>query len=386
MSNHATATKTQGFVEYYSSNDISPVSQDLRGVEYHFKKRRMLYQSLGITERFVNLASVLEFGPGSGHNSIYTASLWPRRYELVEGNPVGLAHTRDQLRSYLNGETVYSFVHSMIENHKTDSPSDLVLAEGLLPFQIDPVSVFKRIASCVCRGGIMVATTASAATCLPETLRRIFATLETEGIDSLEAKVDRLKGELGSHLATLPGANRPIEDWLLDNVLQPFYGRKLFSFEEALIEAGSALEFLGSSPIFVTDYRWYKDRPDGISINDNAVRAYRESLARFIDVRYLHSKITIGADLYSEIESLCQALYVLANQLQTHPNERARILAECDASLEALRKIFIALTMTETAQSISEFLSYLRSGTAQFDKFKMLWGMGQQYLSFTRIA
>jgi len=386
MSNHTTAAKTQGFVEYYSSNAISPVSQDLRGIEYHFKKRRMLYQSLGITERFVNLASVLEFGPGSGHNCIYTASLWPRRYELVEGNPVGLAHTRDQLWRYLNGETVYSFVHSMIENHKTDSPSDLVLAEGLLPFQIDPVSVFKRIASCVCRGGIMVATTASAATCLPETLRRIFATLETEGIDSLEAKVDRLKGELGSHLATLPGANRPIEDWLLDNVLQPFYGRRLFTFEEALTEAGDAMEFLGSSPVFVTDFRWYKDRPNGISVNDNAARIYRESLARFVDVRYLHSRVVISDDMYAEIESLCGSLYAIANELQVSTAKREELLSDCEAIMKRLAEILGSLKMTETAESIAEFVQYLRSGIAGFRKFKQWWGMGQQYLSFTRIA
>ncbi len=386
MNQRTPTVEVKGFVKYYSNNAISPVSQDLRGIEYHFRKRRLLYQSLGITERFIHLSDVLEFGPGSGHNSIYVASLGPRRYELVEGNAVGLAHTEALLRAHLNRETDCRLRHSMIEDYRSDSRFDLVLAEGLVPFQADPAGVFRHIASFVCKGGTLVITTTSAATCLPETLRRIFATIETDGIDALAAKLDRLRGELGSHLATLPGANRPIDDWMLDNVLQPFYGRKLFTFEEALFEAKSALEFLGSSPIFVTDYRWYKDRPDGISINDNALRAYRESLARFVDVRYLHSKIAVGADLYSKIESLCQALYVAANRLQASPGERARIVGECDAGLEALRGIFAGLAMTETAESIAEFLGYLRTGTAHFDKFKKLWGMGQQYLSFTRIA
>jgi hypothetical protein len=386
MSNHTTAARTQGFVEYYSSNAISPVSQDLRGIEYHFKKRRMLYQSLGITERFVNLANVIEFGPGSGHNSIYTASLSPRRYELVEGNPVGLAHTRDQLRHYLNGETVYSFVHSMIENHKSNSQFDLVLAEGLLPGQIDPPSIFGHIASFVCRGGTLVVTTTSAATCLTETLRRIFATLETEGIDSLGAKVDRLKGELGSHLATLPGANRPIEDWLLDNVLQRFYGRRLFTFEEALTEAGDAMEFLGSSPVFVTDFRWYKDRPNGVSVNDNAARIYRESLARFVDVRYLHSRVVISDDMYAEIEALCDSLHAIANELQVSMEKRAELTSDCERIMKRLAEIFGSLKMTETVESIAEFIRYLRSGIAGFRKFKQWWGMGQQYLSLTRIG
>ena len=386
MNQRTPTVEVKGFVKYYSNNAISPVSQDLRGIEYHFRKRRLLYQSLGITERFIHLSDVLEFGPGSGHNSIYVASLGPRRYELVEGNAVGLAHTEALLRAHLNRETDCRLRHSMIEDYRSDSRFDLVLAEGLVPFQADPAGVFRHIASFVCKGGTLVITTTSAATCLPETLRRMFATIETDGIDALAAKLDRLRGELGRHLATLPGANRPIDDWMLDNVLQPFYGRKLFSFEEALIEAESALEFLGSSPVFVTDYRWYKDRPEGISINDNALRAYRQSLARFIDVRYLQSQITVDAGLYSALESSCQSLYVLANQLQASPKERARILAECDATLEELRKIFTGLTMAETAESISEFLGYLRSGTAHFDKFRKLWGMGQQYLSFTRIA
>jgi len=202
----------------------------------------------------------------------------------------------------------------------------------------------------------------------------------------LEAKVDRLKGELGSHLATLPGANRPIEDWLLDNVLQPFYGRRLFTFEEALTEAGDAMEFLGSSPVFVTDFRWYKDRPNGISVNDNAARIYRESLARFVDVRYLHSRVVISDDMYAEIESLCGSLYAIANELQVSTAKREELLSDCEAIMKRLAEILGSLKMTETAESIAEFVQYLRSGIAGFRKFKQWWGMGQQYLSFTRIA
>ena len=55
---------------------------------------------MGIVPAFVENRSVLEFGPGSGHNAIYTASLSPGTYELVEGNPKGVTDTRERLAKF----------------------------------------------------------------------------------------------------------------------------------------------------------------------------------------------------------------------------------------------------------------------------------------------
>mgnify|MGYP006176012067 CR=1 FL=1 len=49
------------------------------------RRRDSLYRVLGLPPSFVRGRSVIEFGPGSGHNALFTASLAPARYVLVDG-------------------------------------------------------------------------------------------------------------------------------------------------------------------------------------------------------------------------------------------------------------------------------------------------------------
>ena len=85
------------FVTFYLANQISPVSQDISDLEKHFQRRDSLFRSLGIPPSFVKGSSVIEFGPGSGHNAVFTASLSPGTYFLVDGNELGLKETKDKI-------------------------------------------------------------------------------------------------------------------------------------------------------------------------------------------------------------------------------------------------------------------------------------------------
>ena len=88
------------FVDFYNKHGISPVSQNISNLEEHFKRRNSLLTSLGIPAIFVKGSSVLEFGPGSGHNATYIASLSPNRYHLVDGSDVGIRETERLLSGY----------------------------------------------------------------------------------------------------------------------------------------------------------------------------------------------------------------------------------------------------------------------------------------------
>ena len=76
-------------VEFYTRHKISPVRQDITDLRVHFERRASLYRHLGILPMAIAGRTVLEIGPGSGHNSLYTASLRPSRYVLVEANRTG---------------------------------------------------------------------------------------------------------------------------------------------------------------------------------------------------------------------------------------------------------------------------------------------------------
>ena len=74
----------RSFVTFYTENNVSPVKQDISNLESHYNRRSHLLSSLGLTPILLEGKNILEFGPGSGHNSIYLASLKPKSFELVE--------------------------------------------------------------------------------------------------------------------------------------------------------------------------------------------------------------------------------------------------------------------------------------------------------------
>ena len=82
------------YLDYYISNKIIPVRQDISQLESHLKRRSVLYHHLSIPPAAVRSQRVLEIGPGTGDNAIHTASLSPKAYVLVDGNPYSIAATR----------------------------------------------------------------------------------------------------------------------------------------------------------------------------------------------------------------------------------------------------------------------------------------------------
>src|SRR5687768_7560883 len=85
---------TASHLAFYTAHGISPVRQDISDWERHRQRRSALYRQLGILPAYLKVRSVLEVGPGSGHNALYTASLGPSRFVLVEGNSTGIGDIR----------------------------------------------------------------------------------------------------------------------------------------------------------------------------------------------------------------------------------------------------------------------------------------------------
>ena len=74
---------TESLLEFYRRHQISPVRQDIRDLGAHFGRRTALYRHLGILPAFLRGRTVLEVGPGSGFNSLHTASLAAGRTHVV---------------------------------------------------------------------------------------------------------------------------------------------------------------------------------------------------------------------------------------------------------------------------------------------------------------
>lgn len=87
----------KAFVDYYNEHNISPVSQDISDIKKHFERREALFRHCGIPPTLVSGKTVLEVGPGTGQNAIFTNSLKPKKFVLVDGCSKSIQETTKNL-------------------------------------------------------------------------------------------------------------------------------------------------------------------------------------------------------------------------------------------------------------------------------------------------
>ncbi len=208
-------TEPRAFVDYYTSKGIIPTRQDISNLDTHFRRRETLYRHLGIPKSLLRRASVIEFGPGSGHNALFPASCRPGRYVLVDATPASLESTRGQLSgSY--GRDHIQVVESEILAFRTAEKFDLVLCEGVIPTQKDPVAFLKHVASFAGPGGLVVITSMDPIAVFAEILRRYLTKLMTADITDFQLQIKALVKFFDQDLRTLTGMSRRFEDWVVD--------------------------------------------------------------------------------------------------------------------------------------------------------------------------
>jgi ubiquinone/menaquinone biosynthesis C-methylase UbiE len=371
------------FVDFYRSNQISPVAQDISDLRRHLDRRDALYRHLGLVPGWLRGRTVIEFGPGSGYNALHTASPAPSRYVMVDGNPTGLNAARGLLANRFPA-TQFAFVETMIEDFETDERFDLVICEGTIPFQMDPPAFLRRVARFAVPGGVVVTTCVDGISMLAETLRRLAGALLFHPEWSTAEKLKVLLPVFSPHLATLAGMSRSHEDWILDQIVQPLVGR-LLSIDDAIVALDAEFDTLGTSPRFMADWRWHKDiHGDAKRYNLVAREAYVRNLHNLTDYRLAGDPRP--AEGNRRLLALGDALFY---QVQHFIATRdAGVLA---AVLESVTEI--ATLCLEFAPVISAALADYRRALVQwqatgslppFGGFAACFGRGQQYLSFIR--
>jgi SAM-dependent methyltransferase len=265
-------------LDFYRQHDISPVTQNVSDLSAHFQRRAFLYRSLGLPPGAITGKSVLEVGPGSGENALYTLSLQPSRYVLVEPN----AKAREALSERIGGPVV-EVRSETLDEWQTDDAFDVVICEGLLGLcGRDPRALLASLVGRVARGGVLVITCIDAISDCSEVLRRASAQRYINKGASLADNVELLKPVFAPHLATLKGMTRSVEDWILDNILNPASIGPTFSIPNACTALEGRAEVLGCSPRFLLDWRWYKDGQPG---NQWAIDCYWRNCHNLYDYR-----------------------------------------------------------------------------------------------------
>ena len=380
-------TVSERSVDFYIEHKISPVTKDISDLTVHFEKRESLFRHLGIIPSYMQGKSVLEFGPGGGHNSIYTLNLNPARYVLVDGNPTGLASVDALFAQHNRGETQYEIVESFIENFRTDERFDFVICENVIPLQQnDPRHVLRCVAEFVKPGGVLVVTCMDPVSFLADVLGQLAGELLVTPEMSVNEKLDAMRPFFQMNIDALPGASTLVDDFMMDSIIQHYpKDGKMQSVSDTVHALADLFDVYASSPHFLVDWRWYKSLYGReMQHNERAVRQYERNIHNMLDYRYVYGEITDSESV--SIRELCDNIFESTKVFRRGRDEE---------HLMAIREDIVRLAdivcrySQDTADSLLDFIygidAYVEGKPwPRLDKFAAFFGRGTQYLSFIR--
>ena len=381
----------RAFLDFYDTLEKVPVNQLGAGSEYHFQQRGALYRTLGISPLVIQGHDVLEIGPGSGDNALHIASWQPKSLTLIDGSKASIKSITAKIAQGCYGDNAKVFYQDISKQALTDQ-YDVVLCEGLIPGQQEPSAFLQTVLASVKSGGVCVFTTVSAASYLAEICRRMVLPTVKRIIAEQQGSAQMLTQTLVQlfqpSFNSLKGMSRKPEDWVTDNIIHNWTERGLFSIEDALNCLPSEFSFLGSSPNFMQDWRWYKD-----SAGSNVkalLTSYHQWSGYLVDYRS-SPKTAFPVDEGRELERLSQQAMILHDKYRNNTCGNSKdltVLTEFFSVLKCIAKS-IATILPATSQAIDDFIAgfeLLQQGdlAADFKSFHHWFGRGQQYLSVIR--
>lgn len=366
---------------------VQPFQKDISDLKLHFARREALHRQLGLPPRLMANQSIIEFGPGHGENALFTLLQGPRRFVLVDANKPCLDFARNLLEPNKPAGTQLEWHLAEIEGFPQDELFDLVICEGTIPYQIDPIGLLGKVASFVKPGGgLLNLTCLCPVSQFSEILRRVVALFVTKPDDPLEVKADKITPILTSHLATLKGMARSHRYWVMDNMIHPWSG-KTFSIRDG-IRALEEFDLYGTSPHYMVDLRWFREiHGDARRYAERAEEQWLANLVNLIDYR-----VTLPpapAEIGLRLVGHCDALFADMNVFEATRDEAAlERIRDAVAGVADAVAPYSPLTAEAAADYLRVFDAWRASRDAQvlhgFGPFKGFFGRGQQYATFIR--
>ncbi len=393
----------QAFLDYYKAHNISPVAQDVSDLNKHFQRRNALYRQCGLPSALIKGRDILEVGPGTGHNALFTNSFAPENYVLLDGNPKSCEETERNLQEHFEDCSNINVIQSNFWDFETDRKFDLVCCEGTIPWQNDPEAFLLKLSNFVKPGGLLLITSSDAISYLSEVLRRLIARLILSDNLSNENNahisllnitdvLDTLRPFFTEQLSHLEGMSRNVDDWVHDNILQPLFGKPL-SIIQAINTLSENFDIYGSSPQTITDWRWYKDiHGDNRNYNERTSKLFSCQIHNMLDYRMVYPEQTaeFGDAVAKIANDIMNNIFLLDKvAVADYPSTLKTVVSLVNESLSVLEKLTDKYS-NETSLSIQELkqeLSCWSQGgkfNTHLPKFSPWFGRGQQYLSFIK--
>ncbi len=375
------------YVDFYTKHGISPVSQNISDFESHLERRTSLFKDLGVPPRYFNQAKIMEVGPGSGFNSIHVAQFDPEKYTLVEPNNTGRKKINELFATHAAGFDKYEIVETFIQDLDADNDYDIVFGEGFLGMLPDAAEVVKKMGSFVVDGGILSITCSDSVSYFADVLKRVIGRALINPESSLDEQLHCVRPYY-EKIVNIVGMSRPIDDWIIDNVLQPMNKNYTFAIDDAVRAVQDDFVFYNSSsPRFNDEWRWYKQQCNqGDRYNNDAVAQYKMNIHNLLDYRFNYPPIEKedNANLLMLTEKIFQTL------------SKYELSQDSERLQEIIEIVFEIIKFCEekdfsiiTVQALKDFNTGLdaiiqNSVDVDFKSFANFSGRGQQFVSFLK--
>jgi len=372
------------FIDFYGKHRVSPVRQNIENFNLHMQRREKLYRSLGMPPVLFSNKRILEVGPGGGYNSLAFLR-WGANMDFVEPNPKAQEEIEILLEQHEVDKKCWTLFPDRVENYYPEKTYDVIIAEGFLPGISNQAEVIEKFSKLMNPGGVISVTCIDDVSFFFENVKRLIAWKLIQGIEDFDAKVKVLSQAFTSHLLQLKHASRLVEDWVVDQFLNPALYGELFSMEDCIHAFGSEFEVLGSSPQIFTDFSWYKN------VDFDSKKHFLQQFSR-----KRHSLILVDVDDHErtieENEKLVKALTCF---------RKLSKLAETDSNKEIYPELLVQLReIRNLSQNIDkripEIIDEAIRLLSQEDltvhdvsnatKLAGAFGRGQQYVSMVKVV
>ena len=383
---------SKSYIDFYNYKESIPVRQ----VDslLHRLRRISLYRCLGLHPLSFANSDVLELGPGTGDNAKVISQLGLGSLTLVDG---ALPSYNELIRKvdsdFFDCKT--KLVYSNIYNYTPDKKFDIVICEGCSA-QSNPSSFFSKVLSLPLKEwGFLCVSTADTISALPELIRMHWWHALAELDEDQQLEVGQAIFE--TDFLSLENTSRSLDDWVLDNIIQPRPSNWSFGIHDLLklvVQKYPDMKYVSSSPSFFTEWAWYKSQPKMMEHqNLRILKAWHSFAPYTIDLRLSANApnlIPLPKNIEEEIRAICDKVSLNTSNIYiSNFDQRLSLINDTVLSLRNLVELFESVhELSLTASSIGCAINELEKLTdTQYQakdyssSFSDWWGIGQQYVS-----
>ena len=250
---------SESLLEYYRRKSISTEHGVDAEWDKHLARRSKLYRQLGIPLLTFRGSSVLEAGPGEGHNALPLLKEWDAAHiDLLEPSETARRELSDKFKKNSIPEDKYTVYAEALDEYKSEKKYDILIAEGFLHCLDNWKESLVLLDNFARKNSIIIVTCTDEISFYVEKMKRAVLQYLVRDIVRHEDKIKILKEIMRPQLSRLRGMSRSVEDWIEDQVFYPM-GTELMTLGKAIEFYEGRYDVLGASQNIFVDYSWFKD-------------------------------------------------------------------------------------------------------------------------------